>query len=191
MDGRRGSAAAVLTRQAERAAARRRRARRDTLIATVSTVALLGLLAAAILTSKGWPTVKATFFSWDSLKMSFPDVLRGFWLDVKLFVVVEIVVLIVGLAIALARVSAAPALAPLRLLGTVFVDVLRGVPTILVVYLIGFGVPALELSGVPSSPVVLGGAALALSYSAYVAEVYRSGIRSIHPSSAPRRWRSA
>src|SRR5262249_50953872 len=110
------------------------------------------------------------------------DVLRGFWLDVKLFVIVELVVLVLGLAIALVRVSAAPALAPLRLLGAVFVDVLRGIPTILVVYLIGFGVPALELSGVPSAPVVLGGAAVALSFSAYGAEVSRSGIASIHPS---------
>jgi polar amino acid transport system permease protein len=97
-------------------------------------------------------------------------------------VIVEIVVLALGLAIALARTSRAPALAPLRLLGTLFVDVLRGVPTILVVYLVGFGVPALELSGLPSDPVVLGGAALALSYSAYVAEVYRAGIDSVHPS---------
>jgi polar amino acid transport system permease protein len=80
------------------------------------------------------------------------------------------------------RTSAAPALAPLRLLATVWVDVLRGIPTILVVYLVGFGVPALELAGVPSDPVLLGGAALAASYSAYVAEVYRAGIDSIHPS---------
>jgi len=182
VDGRRGGAGALLSRQEERAAYRHRRARRDRTIATVSTVAALGLLAGAILTSKGWPTVKETFFSWESLKMSFPDVARGFWLDIKLFVVVEIVVLAMGLGIALARTSAAPALAPARLLGAVWVDVLRGVPTILVVYLVGFGVPALELSGVPSNPVVLGGAALALSYSAYVAEVYRSGIVSIHPS---------
>jgi polar amino acid transport system permease protein len=90
-------------------------------------------------------------------------------------------VLVLGLAIALARTSRAAALAPLRLLGAVFVDVLRGTPTILVVYLIGFGVPALELSGVPDDPVLLGGAALALSYAAYVAEVYRAGIDSIHP----------
>jgi polar amino acid transport system permease protein len=89
---------------------------------------------------------------------------------------------VLGLAIALVRTSAAPAFAPLRLLSTVWVDVLRGVPTILVVYLVGFGVPALELSGVPSSPVVLGGAALAASYSAYVAEVYRAGLQSVHPS---------
>jgi len=143
---------------------------------------VLGALVTAIVTSKGWPTVKETFFSWDSFKASFPAVLRGFWLDIRLFVVVEIVVLVMGLAIALGRTSSAPALAPLRLLGTLFVDVLRGVPTILVVYLIGFGVPALELSGVPDDPVLLGGAALALSYSAYVAEVYRAGIDSIHPS---------
>jgi polar amino acid transport system permease protein len=123
-----------------------------------------------------------TFFSWASLKASFPDALKGFWLDVRMFVIVEAVVLALGLAIALVRTSAAPALAPLRLLGTVWVDVLRGVPTILVVYLVGFGVPALELAGVPSNPVVLGGAALAASSSAHVAEVYRTGIDSIHPS---------
>src|SRR6202012_6256833 len=87
-----------------------------------------------------------------------------------------------GLLIALVPTSVAPALAPLRLLATVWVDVLRGVPTILVVYLVGFGVPALELAGVPTNPVVLGGAALAASYSAYVAEVYRAGIDSVHPS---------
>jgi polar amino acid transport system permease protein len=96
--------------------------------------------------------------------------------------VVEIAVLALGLLVALCRTSSAPALAPLRLLGAVYVDVLRGVPTILVVYLVGFGVPALELSGVPSDAVLLGGFALTLSYGAYVAEVYRAGIDSIHPS---------
>jgi polar amino acid transport system permease protein len=181
VDGRRGGAAAVLSRQAAREAARRRRARRDKSIATVSTIVVLGALITAIVTSKGWPAVRATFFSWESFKASFPDVLKGFWLDIRLFVVVEVVVLALGLAIALARTSAAPALAPVRLLSTLWVDVLRGVPTVLVVYLVGFGVPALELSGLPTSPVVLGGAALAASYSAYVAEVYRAGIDSIHP----------
>jgi polar amino acid transport system permease protein len=143
---------------------------------------VVGALAAAILSSKGWPTVRETFFSWEAFRTSFPDVLTGFWLDVKLFVIVEIAVLILGLAIALCRVSTAPALAPLRLLSAVFVDVLRGIPTILVVYLIGFGIPALEIGGLPSDPVVLGGFALAMSYSAYVAEVYRAGIDSVDPS---------
>ena len=151
-------------------------------MATVSTVVVIGLLLTLILTSKGWPTVKETFFNWDVFKASFPDVLDGFWLDVKLFVVVELAVLVLGLAIALCRISATPALAPLRLLSTVYVDVLRGVPVILVVYLLGFGIPALELAGVPESPVVLGGIGLTLAYSAYVAEVYRAGIRSVHPS---------
>jgi polar amino acid transport system permease protein len=91
-------------------------------------------------------------------------------------------VLVLGLAIALCRTSTSPALAPLRLLSAIFVDMLRGIPTILVVYLLGFGLPALALTGVPSDPVVLGGIALTLSYSAYVAEVYRAGIDSVHPS---------
>ena len=168
------------SRQAAREAARRKRARRDRLIATVSTIVVLGALVTAIVTSKGWPTVRATFFSWESLQASFPEILQGFWLDIRLFVAVEIIVLIVGLFIALARTSIVPALAPLRLVAVVWVDVFRGVPTILVVYLVGFGVPTLELTGVPDNPVLLGGAALALSYSAYVAEVYRAGIDSVH-----------
>jgi polar amino acid transport system permease protein len=148
----------------------------------VSTVVLVGALLAVILTSKGWPNVRETFFSWEAFRTSFPDVLRGFWLDVKLFLIVECGVLVLGLATALARVSTAPALAPLRLLAAGFVDVLRGIPTILVVYLVGFGIPALELRGLPTDPVVLGGIGLLLSYSAYVAEVYRAGIASVHPS---------
>ena len=169
-------------RRAVREAARRRRARRQAGISALSTVVVLGALAALILTSKGWPEVKATFFSWSAFKDAFPDVLKGFWLDVKLFVVVEIVVLVLGLIVAVCRTTRAASLYPARLLAAVYTDVLRGVPTILVVYLVGFGVPALALSGVPTDPVVLGGAALALSYGAYVAEVYRAGIDSVHPS---------
>jgi polar amino acid transport system permease protein len=109
-------------------------------------------------------------------------VLDGFWLDVKLFVIVEAVVLVLGLGVALARTNRSPALFPLRLLSVVYTDVFRGVPVILLVYLVGFGVPALEIDGLPSDPILLGGVALALAYSAYVAEVYRAGIDSIHPS---------
>jgi polar amino acid transport system permease protein len=151
-------------------------------ISAVSTVLVLGLLVTVVVTSEGWPTVRDTFFNWNDFVDSFPAVLDGFWLDVKLFVLVEIAVLILGLLIALARISRAPALFPLRLLSAVFVDVLRGVPTILVIYLIGFGIPTLMLSGLPTDPVVLGGLALTLAYSAYVGEVYRAGIESVHPS---------
>jgi polar amino acid transport system permease protein len=169
-------------RRLAREAARRARTRRQTAIAAASTVLVLGLIVTAIVTSEGWPNVRETFFSPDDFADAFPAVLEGFWLDVKLFMVVEAAVLVLGLVVALARISRNPALFPVRLLAAVFVDVLRGVPTILVVYLIGFGVPALMLSGLPTDPVVLGGIALTLAYSAYVGEVYRAGIESVHPS---------
>jgi polar amino acid transport system permease protein len=143
---------------------------------------VIGGLVLVVVTSPGWSSVQTTFFSWPDFARSFPDILEGFWLDVRLFVIIEVVVLALGLAIALCRTSTAPALFPLRLLATVYVDLLRGVPTILLVFLVGFGVPALELSGLPTDPVILGAAALSLSYSAYVAEVYRAGIQSVHAS---------
>jgi polar amino acid transport system permease protein len=172
--------AVTVDRRGAREAAKRRSARRGQAIAAVSTVVVLGGLLTLVLTSPGWPAVRDTFFSWSAFKDAFPDVLSAFWLDVKLFCVVEAVVLVLGLLIALVRTSRAPALFPLRLLATVFVDVFRGIPTIILVYLVGFGIPALELSGLPTDPIVLGGIALTLSYGGYVAEVYRAGIRSVH-----------
>jgi polar amino acid transport system permease protein len=172
--------AVIADRRLEREAAKRRRHRRGQAIAALSSVVVIGGLALWVLTSPGWPEVQETFFNWDVFKESFPEVLDGFWLDVKLFVIVEIAVLAVGLALAVLRTSRAPAFFPFRLLTTVYVDLFRGIPTILLVYLVGFGVPALRLSGLPTDPVVLGGIALGLSYSAYVTEVYRSGIRSVH-----------
>jgi len=145
-------------------------------------VVVLGLLVTVVVTSEGWPNVRETFFDWDDFVDAFPAVLDGFWIDVKLFLIVEVAVLVLGLLIALARLSRTPALFPLRLLSALFVDVLRGIPTILIVYLIGFGIPALMLSGMPTDPLVLGGLALTLAYSAYVGEVYRAGIESVHSS---------
>ncbi|HEY2052974.1 MAG TPA: amino acid ABC transporter permease [Solirubrobacterales bacterium] len=167
-------------RRLERAAAKRRKARRGAAIAALSSVVVIGGLAALVLTSPGWPTVRETFFSWSEFRHSFPEVLSGFWLDVKIFMVVEAAVLVIALLIALIRVNASAALFPVRLLATVWVDVFRGIPTVLLVYLIGFGIPALELEGLPTDPVVLGGIALTLSYSGYVSEVYRAGINSVH-----------
>jgi polar amino acid transport system permease protein len=172
--------AVISDRRLEREAAKRRQARRGQAIAAVSSAVVLGGLAALVLTSPGWPTVRETFFSWSEFKNCFPEVLEGFWLDVKIFMVVEVAVLILALAIALIRTSRTPALFPIRLLATVWVDLFRGVPTILLIYLMGFGIPALALSGLPTDPVVLGGIALTFAYSAYVAEVYRAGIRSVH-----------
>jgi polar amino acid transport system permease protein len=174
------SEATVGRRRAEREAAKKRRARRGQAIAAVSSFVVIGGLVALAVTSPGWATVRDTFFSWSAFKDSFPDVAKAFWLDVKMFCVIEVAVLIVGMVIALIRTSRVAALFPVRMLAAVFVDVFRGVPVILLVYLVGFGIPALELSGLPSDPIILGGIALTLSYSAYVAEVYRAGIGSIH-----------
>src|ERR1700759_5288404 len=124
-------------RRAEREAAKRARARRNTLIAALSSVVVIGGLAALVLTSPGWPTVRETFFSWSEFKNAFPEVLSGFWLDVKVFMVVEAAVLVVALVLALIRVNRSPGLFPLRLLSTVWVDVFRGIPTVLLVYLVG------------------------------------------------------
>jgi len=159
-------------------------------IAAVSTIVVLGALAVFIFTSPGWPVVRDSFFDREVFSDTFPDILRAFWLDIRVFCIVEVVVLILGLAVAIVRTARGPALFPLRMLAVVFTDVFRGIPVILLVYLIGFGVPALTqgesadgsqpLDWLPTDPVVLGGFALALCYGAYVAEVYRAGINSIH-----------
>ncbi len=169
-------------RKAVRAEAKRRSARRSATIATVSTIVVIGGLLAFMVTRPGWSNVHQLFFNWDEFKKAFPQVLKAFVIDMKLFVIVEICVLAFGLIVALTRTSVHPVLAPGRLLALLYVDLLRGIPTILVVYLIGFGVPALAIAGVPTDPLVLGGIALGLSYGAYVSEVYRSGLQTVHPS---------
>ena len=166
-------------RRAERAAVKRRNDRRGFAIASVSTVVVLGGLATLILTSPGWPDVRETFFNVDVFKETFPDILSAFWLDIRVFMIVEAAVLILGLLVALVRINRSPAFVPLRLLAVVYTDLFRGVPVILIVYLIGFGVPALN---VDVEPVILGGIALTLCYTAYVAEVYRAGLGSVNPT---------
>jgi len=169
-------------RQVERDALRRRMRRRSATIASLATVVVLGLLAAGILTSPGWPRVRETFFSWEDAKASFPDVLEGFGKNVMLFLIAEPIILVVGALVAVVRTTTSAALFPLRLLATFYTDLFRGVPTLLVVILAGFGIPALQLQGVTNDTFWLGLMALVLSYGAYVAEVFRAGIESIHPS---------
>ena len=185
-----GGPAASGDRRAERAAARRARTLRGQGIAAASTIVVLGGIALLVLTSPGWPVLRDSFFAPDVFSESFPEILEAFWLDIRVFLVVEAVVLVLGLAVALARTVNVPALFPLKVVAVAYTDVFRGIPTILLVYLIGFGVPAIALGEaddgsrpldwLPTEPVVLGGLALALSYGAYVAEVYRAGINSIH-----------
>jgi polar amino acid transport system permease protein len=175
-----GKAYEVGSRREARRAARKRMDRRGALIAFVSSVVVLGGLAALIFTSPGWPDVRDTFFSPSAFADSFPEILKAFRIDVGMFIVVELVVLAWGLVVALIRTSSGPTLFPLRFLAAGYCDIFRGIPTILLVYLIGFGIPALGLAGVPTDPIILGGFALALSYGAYVSEVYRAGLLSVH-----------
>jgi polar amino acid transport system permease protein len=155
---------------------------RAVLIAGVSTVVVFGLLITLVVRAPGWDDVRRSFFSWDHLKESLPDIVPAFWINVKVFVVAEAFILVLALLLALARSSRAPVLFPVRVLSTVYVDVLRGIPVLLVLFLLGFGVPALKLQGVPKDPVFWATVALVLSYSAYVSEVYRAGIDSVHES---------
>ncbi|MER7506436.1 amino acid ABC transporter permease [Nonomuraea pusilla] len=169
-------------RQVERERIRRTRARRSASVATLSTVVFIVLLVWVVTNSPGWPRVEETFFDGEQFLKALPDVLDGFLLNIKIFLIAEPLILIVGLLVALARGITTPPFFPIRALATLYTDVFRGVPTILVIYLIGFGLPALRLQGIPSDLATLGVIALTLSYGAYVAEVFRSGIESIHPS---------
>ena len=129
-----------------------------------------------------WHRVKQSFFNWERLVDSFPRLLHAFILDIKIFVWTTPAILIVALLIAVARNTRNPALFPLRLFVTGYTDVMRGVPVILWIYLIGFGVPGIGLERPWNSPLLWGSVALGLTYSAYVAEVFRAGIESVHES---------
>ncbi len=155
---------------------------RSALIAAGSTVVLIVLVLWWILTSEAWPAVQKQFFNSEHFWESFPDVLGGFWLDIQMFLVAEVLILFLALVLAMVRSLRGPAFFPLRALVIVFIDLIRGVPIILLILLLGFGIPALQLSGVPSSPLFWGVATLVISYSAYTAEVYRAGIESVHES---------
>ena len=168
--------------QVERDAFRRRRTVRSALVAAVSTIVVFGGTAALVVTSPGWERVRETYFSWDKAVSSFPAVLDGLWLNIRVMAVCALVIVALSLTIAVMRTIRGPVAFPLRLLGTVYVDVFRGLPLLLLLFLLGFGGPALNLSGLPRSALFWGCTALVLSYSAYVAEVFRAGIESVHPS---------
>jgi polar amino acid transport system permease protein len=161
----------------------RRRVRlRSTLIASVVTVAVFAVVVLGIVSSPGWPTVREYFFNGYHARQALPDIAQGFLKNVALFLLAEPIILVLALAVALARQARSPWLLPVRLLAVCYTDLFRGIPTILLVLLLGFGMPALQLQGVPNSLFFWALIALVLSYGAYVAEVFRSGIESIHPS---------
>jgi polar amino acid transport system permease protein len=155
---------------------------RGVVVACLSTLVVLGLATFLILRSPHWLEVKQAFFNGAEFKRSFPGVVRAFRRNIELFLIAEPVILALALVLAVMRSLSGPVFFPIRLLAMLYVDFFRGVPTILVVYLLGFGVPSLGIVGIPTSAVFWGMVGLTLSYSAYVAEVYRAGIESVHAS---------
>jgi polar amino acid transport system permease protein len=162
--------------------ARRTRNKRSALIAALSSFLVLGTLGLVLVSSPGWETLRNTFFKWAYGFEILPKILLGFTTNATLTVIAGTSVALIGLAIALLRTSRSPALTPFRILATLYVDVFRGIPMLLVILLVGFGIPALQIKGLTNNVLVLGTLAVIITYSAYVAEVIRSGILTVHPS---------
>ncbi|MGW0561360.1 amino acid ABC transporter permease [Streptomyces sp. NPDC003016] len=160
----------------------RARTRRATAVAASSTLVTAAVLFLVVTHSPGWPRTRETFFSAEYAREALPEVIDGLWLNLRLLVVCGAAVLVIGMLLAVARTLRGPVFFPLRALAAAYTDFFRGLPLIICLLLVVFGVPALRLAGVTTDPVLLGGAALTLTYSAYVAEVFRAGIESVHPS---------
>lgn len=182
MSERNNSAWSPSSREIERAVARKRISRKQSLIAAISSIFVIGSLIAIVLSSPGWEVVKKTFFDIDYGREVLPTVIAGLWINLQLTFIGGVCIGVIALWLALMRTTKSPALTPFRFLATAYVDIFRGAPLILIILLVGFGVPALRLTGISSNVIFLGTVAVVLTYSAYVAEVIRSGILSIHPS---------
>ena len=156
--------------------------RRSLIVAASSTLAVVAAIMIFVPMAPGWEKVQRSFFNGDVLAQTFPKLVDAFLVNIMIFAWCAPAIAILGLLIALARDAKSPALFPLRIFGATFTDVFRGVPVILTVYLIGFGIPGLGLPRPWNSPYIWGSLALILTYSAYVAEIFRSGIDSVHHS---------
>jgi polar amino acid transport system permease protein len=174
-----GATSAAPTRRQAYEARLKRRSNR---IAAGSTIAVVLAIVVLVPLAPGWEAVKRSFFNGEVFAATFPGLLSAFMLDVAIFLWCAPLIALTGLLIALCRDVRAPALFPLRMFGAAYTDIFRGLPVILVVYLVGFGIPGLGLPRPWNSPYIWGSLALILVYSAYVAEVIRSGIESIHQS---------
>jgi polar amino acid transport system permease protein len=165
-----------------RQATRRSEQLKSVATSVVSSVVLALVIVAGLKLSPGWPRVKESFFSGEYFLSSFPHVLQGLWLNVQVLFYAVIGVAILSVVIALLRTSRSAILFPLRMLAIVYTTVMRGIPMIVILYLIGFGIPGLQIFPGRINPAILGTIAIIMGYSAYVAEVLRAGLESVHPS---------
>ncbi|WP_449281655.1 amino acid ABC transporter permease [Leucobacter sp.] len=180
-DGNPVTAEPVSSIELERRAYRRARKQRSILVSVVSTLVFAAAIAVVLVNSPGWDRVRETFFDPQVAVESFPRVIKGLWLNIQVLAVAALGVAILGTLLAIARTLKGAVFTPIRLLAAGYTDIFRGIPVLLVLYLVGFGIPGLELTGrMPAQ--FWGTIALILCYSAYVAEVLRAGIDAVHPS---------
>ena len=166
----------------DRRAFRRSQRSRSVLVAFISTLVFAILVWFGLVATPGWSRVQESFFSWDVAVQAWPRVLDGLLLNLRVLAVAAVLVVIFGLLIAVIRTLKSPVFFPLRVLAKGYVDLFRGMPLIIVLYLVGFGIPALQIKGLTNNVLILGTLAVIITYSAYVAEVIRSGILTVHPS---------
>jgi polar amino acid transport system permease protein len=155
---------------------------RAALLAALSTVVVFGVLWFVVVNAPGWPAVQKKFLNGQVFADSWPLIVGAFWVNVQLFLTAEVLILALGLVLAVLRSLRGPVFFPVRLLATIYVDLFRALPGVLVIFILGFGIPGLGIAGVPVDPFLWAVVALTLLYSAYVSEVYRAGIESVHPS---------
>lgn len=164
-----------------RRAYRKKQQLQSVMTSLISTIVFVAIIVIGLKMSPGWPRVKETFFSAEYFVSSFPEILKGLWLNIKVLAIALVGVAIFATLIALVRTSNNPVLFPLRALAALYTTIMRGIPMIVVLYLIGFGIPGLGIFG-RIDPSVLGTIAVIMGYSAYVAEVLRAGFNDVHPS---------
>lgn len=165
----------------ERRALRRRASGRSVIIGLVSTVLFAAVVGTLVLSSPGWDSVRDTFFNLEVAVDSFPRILEGLWLNIRVLFFATIAVAVLGTLLAVMRSLRGPVWFPLRALATGYTDLFRGLPVLIVLYLVGFGIPALDpTQRYPAA--LLGTIGISLCYSAYVAEVLRAGMEAVHPS---------
>jgi polar amino acid transport system permease protein len=172
----------MATTTSRRAAYEQARKRRGIAVATVSSLIVVAAIVLLVPKMPRWDRVRQSFFNGERFWDSIPRLLDAFVLDMKIFAWSAPLILIFAMLVAMARNSRSPALFPLRAITIAYTDIMRGVPVILWIYLIGFGVPGLGMDRPWNSPLLWGSVALVLTYSSYVAEVFRAGIESVHES---------
>ena len=160
---------------------RRKRTTRSLFISAISTLVIAAIIVVVLASSPGWKTTQETFFNWEYARQAIPAVLSGMWLNIRMLLVAATGVAIFATLLAATRTLAGPVFFPLRFLAAAYTDIFRGIPFIVVLYLIGFGIPALN----PTRRIdvtLLGTVALIITYTSYVSEVLRAGLESVHSS---------